>query len=352
MPLDGGFFVECSDALLIDDLRESVILRNTPLTDAVQHDARVHYSLRNTVPKLAKHDNQSHENTSHTDNTPNLRNSYLEGHRKPSHFGVRSEKKLGDGIMRDVKVKSLTSNDHQKSVENDSTSKDTMRSLQVLGGKFKQRKMDHRLEGPSSKKSSVSKLSRSGRLLDFRVGADLPDFATKSGHSKENLIEPKEIYIERIHHKFEHERAATDHTSKYNLDRVDGLTQAPVPWPSSKLEPLPSAVTQLLAVSATAGRPASAPALKAKALGRISKLKPQLNKNNLKESQSDVDSKFSQEGARESWGVDVGERRGGITDTTVIFLPAYLVLQPLHSDKLRDSVTLNRFQDSEVRINN
>lgn len=47
--------MECIDKLLIDDLREAVILYNTPQTDDLMQakDARVHASLHNNVPVLA-----------------------------------------------------------------------------------------------------------------------------------------------------------------------------------------------------------------------------------------------------------------------------------------------------------
>ena len=48
-----GFFVECIDKLLIDDLMEAVTLHNMPNTKDLLQNDQVRDSLRNNVPELA-----------------------------------------------------------------------------------------------------------------------------------------------------------------------------------------------------------------------------------------------------------------------------------------------------------
>ena len=389
-----GFFVECTDALLIDDLRESVILYNTPQTDAVAPDAFVRNSLRNTVPRQARLTRGGDDTVllrqvlppSGGGNDTKRQALPLSSGKDTRRKSPNIKKQDGDG-RNDVNTYNKAAFNHGVGSDTVVVNKSnrTMRSLKVLGGKLKYRKVQSRFDNDSWRKSTVTVLNKKDPVLDFRLGDDIASFQKKSdlnvGRDQENLqpsnqikrpnslrrdeqnITPMSSIINNLSVGRGHSRHSTvSSVDKSALDKENKYPRSEIKSRAGRdlnkhVTPTAIGVTKQAVASAFSsssvgsGGGGGGGTIHDKTHDKRNddyyKIKKNANADDAGGWRNhNLSNKHNMKNVDSAEKKNSGFPNGNIG---VQLLTAYLLLQEVRNDKLKDNVALKRFQDSEVR---
>lgn len=305
--------MECIDRLLIEDLREAVILFNTPQTFG-DKDERVESSLQNNIPKLAHEKKNLLQHQGLKDKSKRLlRKEHLNAARMTGGAQGQREQlsEAPKHKFRKLNYVSKHEDTGQAMAGSLAVIKNSwfsMRKLHVLGGKFQQ-----------NWKKQLNYFQNTQKLLNHE---DVNKFSKSS-------------------------RDQFDHSKSAVTDTISGLVSN-----AEKVRLNESVEPPLLSINSHKLFAEPAPNIKK----NVGKSNPKSNKPNedtqlkkttvSKESNTSMHDKQASvaKNKKVAKAEETGEVKGSVN-----FLPAYLLLQVVEHDKLRDGVNINRFQDCEVR---